>query len=52
MDLSHVLTPKQKRVVELTVADFCRREIAAIQGVTPQAVKKHLSRARSASRRN
>jgi DNA-binding CsgD family transcriptional regulator len=41
-----VLTPLQLRVAEERAAGKSRREIAAILGVSVQAVKKHLSRAR------
>jgi DNA-binding CsgD family transcriptional regulator len=40
------LTPLQLRVAREWAAGKTRREIAALLGVTIQAVKKHLSRAR------
>ena len=40
------LTPLQLRVAEERAAGKTRREIAAMLGVSMQAVKKHLSRAR------
>jgi IS30 family transposase len=40
------LTPGQLAAVQGMQAGFTRREIAAAQGVTPQAIKKQLSRGR------
>jgi DNA-binding CsgD family transcriptional regulator len=40
------LTPLQRRVAEQRALGRSRREIALLLGVTVQAVKKHLTRAR------
>lgn len=41
------LTPRQRRVVELRLRRFGRREIARQLGISPETVRDHLDDARS-----